>query len=36
VPHPFQRGFRVFFTQQHGENITWEILQRPCSGSYDD
>ncbi|HET7503647.1 MAG TPA: hypothetical protein VFK02_21650 [Kofleriaceae bacterium] len=36
VPRPFQGGFRVFFTQQHGDNVTWEILPRPRTGSYDD
>jgi hypothetical protein len=38
VPHPFHRGFRVFFTQQHGDNITWEVLPRPggLGGSNDD
>lgn len=25
-PHPFQNGWRVFYTQQHGDNVTWEIL----------
>ena len=25
------RGARVFFTQQHGENATWEILARPTA-----
>jgi hypothetical protein len=35
VPRPFHNGWRVFFTQQHGENFTWEIL--PNHGSnYDD
>jgi len=26
APAPFSRGWRVFYTQQHGDNITWEIL----------
>ena len=32
-PTPFQDGegkaarWRVFYTQQHGDNVTWEILQ---------
>jgi len=35
IPVPFHAGWRVFFTQQHGENFTWEIL--PNSGSrFDD
>jgi hypothetical protein len=25
-PHVFKEGWRVFFTQQHGDNITWEII----------
>jgi hypothetical protein len=25
-PHPFKDGWRVFYTQQHGDNVTWEIL----------
>jgi hypothetical protein len=29
VPTPFSGGWRVFFTQQHGENFTWEILAKP-------
>jgi hypothetical protein len=29
TPHVFRRGWRVFFTQQHGDNITWEILPAP-------
>jgi hypothetical protein len=24
-PKPFQDGWRVFWTQQHGDNVTWEI-----------
>jgi hypothetical protein len=26
VPTPFRDGWRVFYTQQHGENTTWEVL----------
>ncbi len=29
IPRPFHDGFRVFFTQQHGDNTTWEILPSP-------
>jgi hypothetical protein len=25
VPRPFRDGWRVFYTQQHGDNFTWEI-----------
>jgi len=26
IPKPFQAGWRMFYTQQHGDNITWEVL----------
>jgi len=26
IPTPFRNGWRVFYTQQHGDNFTWEIL----------
>jgi len=26
-PTPFRNGWRLFYTQQHGENNTWEILR---------
>jgi hypothetical protein len=25
VPTPFRGGWRLFWTQQHGDNYTWEI-----------
>jgi hypothetical protein len=25
VPQPFMGGWRVFWTQQHGDNVTWEL-----------
>ncbi len=28
VPTPFANGWRVFYTQQHGDNITWEIVAK--------
>jgi len=28
IPKPFQEGWRLFFTQQHGDNFTWEILSK--------
>jgi hypothetical protein len=31
IPHPFKDGWRIFYTQQHGDNFTWEIL--PNSGN---
>jgi len=33
-PHPFHDGWRVFYTEQHGDNRTWEVIRRP--GSTDD
>jgi hypothetical protein len=33
IPRPFRDGWRVFYTQQHGENVTWEILP---AGTIDD
>ena len=27
-PHPFLAGWRVFYTQQHGDNVTYEILRK--------
>jgi hypothetical protein len=26
IPRPFRDGWRVFYTQQHGDNTTWEII----------
>jgi hypothetical protein len=26
IPRPFHDGWRVFYTQQHGDNFTWEVL----------
>jgi len=26
VPLPFRAGWRAFYTQQHGDNNTWEFL----------
>jgi hypothetical protein len=25
LPTPFTKGWRVFWTQQHGDNVTWEV-----------
>jgi hypothetical protein len=25
-PRPFDDGWRLFWTQQHGDNVTWEII----------
>jgi hypothetical protein len=32
TPHPFKDGWRVFYTAQHGDNVTWEILPGPGCG----
>jgi Bacterial protein of unknown function (DUF839) len=34
VPTPFRDGWRVFWTQQHGDNVTWEIV--PAPGQQND
>jgi len=26
IPTPFRNGWRLFYTQQHGDNFTWEIV----------
>jgi len=39
APRPFRlfSGWRVFYTQQHGDNVTWEISRpRPPFGTHDD
>jgi hypothetical protein len=30
LPKPFKAGWRVFWTQQHGDNVTWEVLGDPA------
>jgi hypothetical protein len=32
IPKPFKDGWRLFFTQQHGDNFTWEILPSEADG----
>ena len=27
VPRPFSQGWRLFWTQQHGDNTTWEVVR---------
>jgi hypothetical protein len=37
IPRPFRDGWRMFYTQQHGDNFTWEVLaNQGCEGSFDD
>jgi len=35
-PHPFRDGWRVFYTAQHGDNVTWEIVPARRNGDDDD
>jgi hypothetical protein len=32
IPRPFRDGWRVFYTQQHGDNLTYEIVRTPQVG----
>ena len=34
IPQPFHDGWRVFYTQQHGDNVTWEILPTGSGPSF--
>ena len=36
IPKPFKSGWRLFFTQQHGDNFTWEILPKDTRGNEGD
>jgi len=31
TPRPFQDGWRVFYTRQHGDNVTFEIIPNPVT-----
>jgi hypothetical protein len=33
IPDVFEDGWRLFYTQQHGDNNTWEILSK--NGDFD-
>lgn len=35
IPTPFRRGWRLFWTAQHGDNITWEITPRDGASRED-
>jgi uncharacterized protein DUF839 len=35
-PRPFQGKWRVFYTQQHGDNTTYEIIADPAAFASDD
>lgn len=36
VPHPFHGGWRVFYTQQHGDNTTYELIPARRGDGRDD
>jgi hypothetical protein len=36
IPEPFENGWRVFYTQQHGINATYEILRARDKDGHDD
>jgi hypothetical protein len=37
IPRSFKDGWRVFYTGQHGDNVTWEIIRAPKrDGDRDD
>jgi hypothetical protein len=36
IPHLFNDGWRAFYTQQHGDNVTWEIISRGKKDDRDD
>jgi hypothetical protein len=35
IPTPFRDGWRLFYTQQHGDNNTWEILSQDSNSGHD-
>jgi hypothetical protein len=36
VPTPFSNGWRIFWTQQHGDNVTWELMRDTRNVHTDD
>ena len=36
IPHPFRDGWRVFYTQQHGDNVTYEVIRNQGTGGDPD
>jgi hypothetical protein len=34
TPRPFSKGWRVFWTAQHGDNVTFEIIPNPKFGFF--
>ena len=33
TPHPLNSTWRTFWTQQHGDNVTWEVIPDPARSS---
>ena len=33
APRPFHDGWRIFYTRQHGDNVTFEIIPNPTTAS---
>ena len=36
IPYTFREGWRVFYTQQHGDNVTYEIIRNQSRGGDRD
>jgi len=36
IPKPFRAGWRMFYTQQHGDNNTFEVLSKKANKGDDD
>ncbi len=36
IPKPFKDGWRLFYTQQHGDNMTFEVLRKDHDGDDHD
>ena len=33
TPRPFQNGWRIFYTRQHGDNVTFEVIPNPTTAN---
>jgi hypothetical protein len=33
APRPFTHGWQVFWTQQHGDNVIWEVIPDPAEAA---
>ena len=36
TPTPFRNGWRIFYTQQHGDNVTYEVLAKDTPDGDED